>query len=201
MLAVAGGTASGKSSLARALARRRPEAVALIHLDDFYVPANDPQRGMRTVSATGADILDWNHPGSIDETAAAAAVDAAATSGDHRLVVVEGLFALALPKIVSHATWQVYVDAPDDIRLARKLVRKIEVQHQDPLISLRNYLLSGRERHAEHVAPSRHRAGLVLDGTKPTADLLAAVDDLIGAHLTRTDRHGNNSEQTHAPTN
>jgi uridine kinase len=183
VLAVAGGTASGKSTLAKALALHRPGAVALIHLDDFYVPAHDPQRGIRTLSATGAEMLDWNHPGSIDEDAAAAAVDAAATSGQHRLVVVEGLFALALPKVVGRATWRVYVDAPDDIRLARKLVRKIEIQHQDPLISLHNYLLTGRERHSEYVAPSRYRAELVLDGTMPTADLLTAVDDLVGPHL------------------
>ena len=183
VLAVAGGTASGKSSFAKALALHRPGAVALIHLDDFYESEHDPQRGVRTLNAMGVETLDWNHPGSIDEDAAAAAVDAAATSGQHRLVVVEGLFALALPKVAVRATWRVYVDAPDDIRLARKLLRKIEIQGKDPAISLRNYLLTGRERHAEHVAPSRHLADLVLDGTVPTAHLLTAVDDLIGPLL------------------
>jgi uridine kinase len=169
------------------MALHRPGAVGLIHLDDFYVPAHDTRRGIRLLSATGAETLDWNHPGSIDEDAAAAAVDAAVTSGQHRLVVVEGLFALALPKIAVHATWYVYVDTPpDDIRLARKLIRKIEVQRQDPLTTLRNYLLSGRERHAEYVAPSRCRAQLVLDGTMPTTDLLTAVDDLVGGYLAPT---------------
>ncbi|MFI9772186.1 hypothetical protein ACIHJG_35790 [Streptomyces sp. NPDC052415] len=157
--------------------------MGLIHLDDFYVPAHDPQRGIRTLSATGAETLDWNHPGSIDEEAAAAAVDTAVTSGNHQMVLVEGLFALILPKVAVRATWRVYVDTPDDVRLARKLLRKIETQHQDPRISLRNYLLTGRERHAEHVAPSRYLADLVLDGTMPTEHLLTAVEDLVGAHL------------------
>lgn len=183
MLAVAGGTASGKSTLAKALAVRHPGAVALIHLDDFYVPAHHPQRGIRTLSATGAETLDWNHPGSIDEDAVAAAVEAAATSGHYRMVLVEGLFALVLPKVAIQATWRVYVHTPDDVRPARKLLRKIEIQRQDPLVSLRNYLLSGRERHAQYVAPSRHRADLVLDGTMPTADLLTAVDHLLGQDL------------------
>ncbi|MFF2205188.1 uridine kinase [Streptomyces sp. NPDC058145] len=187
MLAIAGGTASGKSTLAKALALHRPGAVALIHLVDFYVPAHEPHRGIRTLSATGAETLDWNHPGSVDEDAAAAALEAAATNGQHRIVVVEGLFALTtLPKVVAHATWRIYVHAPDDIRLARKLIRKIEIQHQDPLVSLRNHLLSGRDRHAQYVAPSRHRADLVLDGTMPTTALLTAVDHLVGAHLPPT---------------
>ncbi|WP_331732926.1 hypothetical protein OG613_48920 (plasmid) [Streptomyces sp. NBC_00015] len=183
VLAIAGGTASGKSTLAKALAVHRPGTVALIHLDDFYVPEHDPQRGVRTLSATGAETLDWNHPGSIDEDAVVAAIDLVATSGRHRMVVVEGLFALALPKVAVHATWRVYVDTPDDIRLARKLVRKIEKQGQDPLVSLRNYLLTGRDRHADYVAPSRQQADLVLDGTMPTEDLLSAVDHLVGQDL------------------
>ncbi|MEU6850765.1 hypothetical protein ABZ901_12660 [Actinacidiphila alni] len=179
VLAVAGGTASGKSTLAEELVRHDPETVGLIHLDDFYVPAHDPVRGVRTRSASGADTLDWNHPGSIDEGAAVAAVDALTSGGLCRLVVVEGLFALTLPAVVARATWRVYVDTPDDIRLARKILRKIDVLGQDPGLSLRNYLLSGRERHAEYVAPSRARADLVLDGTASAEAMLSAVRMLM----------------------
>ncbi|MFG1806556.1 uridine kinase [Streptomyces sp. NPDC049040] len=183
VLAVAGGTASGKSTLAEALALHHPDTVGLIHLDDFYVPAHDPLRGVRTLSATGAETLDWNHPGSIDETAVTAAIDAAAGSGRHRLVVVEGLFALTLPAVAARAAWRVYVDTPDDIRLARKILRKIEVQRQDPRVSLLNYLASGRERHAAHVAPSRSLADLVVDGTADEYAMIAEVLTLIGPVL------------------
>ncbi len=183
VLAVAGGTASGKSTLADALARHHPEAVGLLHLDDFYVPAHDPRRGVRTLSATGAETLDWNHPGSIDETAVAEAVDAMTRAGRHRLVVVEGLFALTLAAVTDRAAWRVYVDTPDDIRLARKILRKIEVQRQDPRISLLNYLSSGRERHAAHVAPSRSLADLVVDGTADEFTMIAEVLALIGPVL------------------
>lgn len=183
VLAVAGGTASGKSTLAEALALHHPETVCLIHLDDFYVPAHDTVRGVRTVSASGHETLDWNHPGSIDEHAAAAAVDAAVCSGRHRLVVVEGLFALTLPSVASRAAWRVYVDTPDDIRLARKILRKIDVQRQDPRLSLLNYLQSGRERHAAHVAPSRALADLVVDGTADGYEMIAAVTRLVGPLL------------------
>ncbi|WP_406375704.1 hypothetical protein OG788_39155 [Streptomyces sp. NBC_00647] len=72
---------------------------------------------------------------------------------------------------------------PDDIRLARKILRKIEAQRQDPRLSLRNYLQSGRDRHAAHVAPSRTAADLVVDGTASEAEMLAAVMPLIGPAL------------------
>lgn len=179
VLAVAGGTASGKSTLAVALARHHPGAVGLIHLDDFY----DDLRGVRTRSASGAETLDWNHPGSIDEDGVARAVDTMTRSGGYRLVVVEGLFALTLPSVAARATWRVYVDTPDDIRLARKILRKIEIQRQDPRLSLQNYLRTGRSRHAEYVAPARDRADLVLDGTDDEYAMIAAVAMLIGPVL------------------
>ncbi|HEY5836388.1 uridine kinase family protein [Streptomyces sp.] len=179
VLAVAGGTASGKSTLAEALARHHPETVGLIHLDDFY----DRLRGVRTMSAIGVEILDWNHPASMDEAAVAEAVDEMTASGQYRLVVVEGLFALALPAVTERATWRVYVDTPDDIRLARKILRKIEILGQDPGLALRNYLLSGRERHAAHVAPSRSLADLVVDGTEDEFVMIAAVLKLVGPVL------------------
>ncbi|SDN70551.1 uridine kinase family protein [Actinacidiphila guanduensis] len=183
VLAVAGGTASGKSTLADALARHHPEAVGLLHLDDFYVPAHDPRRGVRTLSATGAETLDWNHPGSIDAAAVADALDAMTGAGQYRLVVVEGLFALTLEAVRLRADWRVYVDTPDDIRLARKILRKIEILDQDPRISLLNYLASGRERHAAHVAPARRLADLVVDGTADEYTMIAEVLTLIGPVL------------------
>lgn len=183
VLAVAGGTASGKSTLAEALSLQCPESIALIHLDDYYVPAHDPLRGVWTVSADHHAILDWNHPGSIDETAVTDAIDAALLRAGVLLVVVEGLFALTLPSVVRRAAWRVYVDTPDDIRLARKILRKIEVQRQDPRLSLRNYLQTGRDRHAAHVAPSRAAADLIVDGTASEAEMLAVVMPLIGPAL------------------
>jgi uridine kinase len=190
VLAVAGGTASGKSTLAEALATHHPQTVAIIHLDDHYVPAHDPLRGVWTVSATGRPVLDWNHPGSIDEAAVADAVERAVVAPGVRLVVVEGLFALTLPSVTERARWRVYVDTPDDVRLARKILRKIELQRQDPRVSLLNYLAAGRQRHAEHVAPSRGNADLVVDGAASGPEMLAEVMRMVGPALAEPVRFG-----------
>ncbi|MEU9979589.1 hypothetical protein [Streptomyces sp. NPDC051014] len=184
VLAVAGGTASGKSTLAYALSRQCPETVALIHLDDHYVPAHDPLQGVWTVSADGHAVLDWNHPGSIDERAVTQAIDTAILRPGVLLVVVEGLFALSLPSVLGRAALRVYVETPDDIRLARKILRKIDTQRQDPRLSLCNYLQTGRDRHATHVAPTRAAADLILDGTTGETEMLVALMPLIAPVLT-----------------
>ncbi|WP_406377027.1 hypothetical protein OG788_46540 [Streptomyces sp. NBC_00647] len=49
-----------------------------------------------------------------------------------------------------------------------------------------NYLQTGRDRHAAHVAPSRAAADLVVDGTASEAEMRAAVMPLIGPALVPT---------------
>ncbi|MGW6414868.1 hypothetical protein [Streptomyces sp. NPDC055055] len=72
-----------------------------------------------------------------------------------------------------------YVDAPADIRLTRKLLRKAE-EGKDLLTTLRGY---DRTRHAHHthVDPARTRAQLVVDGTLPPPAGLREVQALLAA--------------------
>ncbi|MFI5912424.1 hypothetical protein [Dactylosporangium sp. NPDC051541] len=76
------------------------------------------------------------------------------------LVVVEGVFALALPPIRWAAKWTVYVDTPLDLSLARRAL-----DHTDPHTVLRAYLDGGREAHIRTVVTGRQLADLVVDGS------------------------------------
>ncbi|MEV6931832.1 AAA family ATPase [Dactylosporangium sp. NPDC051485] len=95
---------------------------------------------------------------------------------DAPLVVVEGVFALAMPPIRWAARWTVYVDTPLDIALARHAL-----SHPDPRAELRAYLDGGRDAHARHVAPGRQLADLVVDGSDPLADLAAQIHDFMAS--------------------
>lgn len=76
----------------------------------------------------------------------------------------------------------VYVDTPADIRVVRKTLRKIR-QGQDPVPGPLGYGASHRS-YARHVAPTRVHAGIVLDGTRTTADLA----EQLRAHLAAEQR-------------
>ncbi|MBK3585333.1 hypothetical protein JHN49_16965 [Streptomyces sp. MBT57] len=116
-------------------------------------------------------MIDFSDPQSIDWGRVRQAVDEAPAE---ELLVVEGTFALD-KQIRRLARWTVFLDTPDDLRLARKTLRKIS-EGADPRINLLGYLARGRENHHRHVAPMRQTAGLVLDGTLPTKHL---TDHLI----------------------
>jgi uridine kinase len=95
---------------------------------------------------------------------------------DAPLVIVEGLFALALPPIRWAARWTVYVDTPLDISLARRALSR-----DDPRATLRAYLDGGRDAHARTVAPGRQLADLVIDGTEPLPELATRVHRFMTA--------------------
>ncbi|WP_405550718.1 hypothetical protein OG215_37435 (plasmid) [Streptomyces globisporus] len=178
VLALAGGAGSGKTTLAESLAAAHPRT-SLLHLDQYV--HTQPGRAPLAPSILGAgEVIDFSDPASIDWGRVRQAVDEAPAED---LLVVEGTFALE-KQIRRLARWTVFLETPDDLRLARKTLRKIG-EGADPRISLLGYLARGREGHYRHVAPMRQTAGLILDGTLPTQHL---TDQLITHVADRAER-------------
>lgn len=90
------------------------------------------------------------------------------------LVVVEGVYALALPPIRWAARWTVYLDTPLDISLARRALGR-----DDPRAVLHAYLDGGRDAHARLVAPGRQLADLVVDGAERLPEIAARIHDFV----------------------
>ncbi|MFJ1662494.1 uridine kinase family protein [Streptomyces anthocyanicus] len=172
LLALAGGAGSGKTTLAESVAAAHPRT-ALLQLDHYV--HTQPERAPLVPSVLGTgEVIDFSDPRAIDWGRVQQAISEAPAG---KLLVVEGTFALE-KQIRQLARWTVYLDTPDDLRLARKTLRRIG-EGVDPRIGLLGYLARGREGHHRHVAPMRQAAGLVLDGTLPTKHL---TDQLI-AHV------------------
>lgn len=164
ILALAGGAGSGKTTLAAELQRSVPGS-AVIHLDRCFHDDSAHAPVVPAINGRGV-VVNYSDPGALDPDRVQAAL---ARHRHATLLVVEGTFAL-LPRIRATAAWTCFVDAPADVRLARKTLRKIE-DRANPEISLRGYLAHGRDAHERHVAPIRAFADLVLDGTRPVTDL------------------------------
>ncbi|MEV8512318.1 hypothetical protein [Dactylosporangium sp. NPDC051484] len=147
LLVIGGPAGAGKSSIADAVAKRVDAPV--VGLDDS---AGEDQHSVDL--NTLQDRLDAHE--------------------DAELVVVEGVFALALPPIRWAARWTVYVDTPLDISLARRALGL-----DDPHTVLRAYLDGGRDAHARNIAPGRQLADLVVDGTDPLPDTAERIYHFI----------------------
>ena len=83
------------------------------------------------------------------------------------LIIVEGILTLAATEIAEQGDVHIFVDAPDDIRLARRLQRDVVERGRSVDGVIKQYLTTVRPMHLLHVLPSQSRAELTLNGVVP----------------------------------
>ncbi|MCS6275416.1 MAG: uridine kinase, partial [Opitutus sp.] len=179
VIGIAGGSASGKSSLAHRLAHGLgPHHCAVIAHDRYY-------RDHPRLTAAERQQLDYDHPDAI-ETAlllrhlralrAGRAIAlphydyarhgrAAETTPLHRapVIIIEGLFVLADARLRRVLDLKIFVHADDELRLARRIKRDTTERGQPLTEVLERYETRVRPGHERHVDPSRQHADLVWD--------------------------------------
>lgn len=165
IVGIAGGSASGKSSLARRVGELLHPNAEIISLDDYFL--HDRSRGPFTPpDAEDKRHFDLNHPDAIDWPAVWRTIEVSAA----QYLLIEGNFALASAELRQRLSLRVFVQVPDDIRLGRKITRNFLERGTSPAESFQNYLNSGKPGHDSHVAPTVCHADLILNGEKAVAE-------------------------------
>jgi uridine kinase len=179
VVGIAGGTGSGKTTLARALAERFAPNALLVEYDWYY-------RDQSAVSPEHRAARNYDHPDALEtslltehlrrlmagESVAAPVYDFAThtRTGETRqlepqlLILVEGIHALHPPELRRLFALGVYVDAPADIRFIRRLRRDLAERGRDVESVVRQYLEQVRPMHEQFVEPARRHAGLEVSG-------------------------------------
>jgi len=145
----------------------------ILALDSFYT--RDVVRGPSVTLSDGSTMFDFNHPDAIDSEAAIQAIDEASDA----VLIVEGLFALAVDGIRDRLDTRVFVELDADLRAVRRLLRDMKGGRTstDPEFIARFYVESARPGHARFVQPSSAYAELVVRGD--AAGLASAVPALL----------------------
>ncbi|MCL4145550.1 UNVERIFIED_CONTAM: hypothetical protein GTU68_054820 [Idotea baltica] len=78
------------------------------------------------------------------------------------ILLLEGIHALSMPKIKSLIDLSVYVDTPDDLRLARRMRRDVVERGRDVEGVLGQYLSTVRPAHYRWTFPAKFEADLVI---------------------------------------
>jgi uridine kinase len=190
LLGIVGGSASGKSRLADALAQHfAPHGAYVIPEDDYYIDATsipdfDPGTFNFDEPAAKEHDLLADHLGRLK---AGTAVDAPLYDfTTHRrreatvmrtpapLILVEGLHLLASPAIAGALDLAVFVHACEKTRYARRLERDVSERARTPDSVRRQFETIVQPMHERHVEPQRHRADLVVENMgRPDFDALA----------------------------
>lgn len=180
VVGIAGGSASGKTTFARALTDSlAPLRVETVNLDKYF-RRNDPD-GPMFVSATGETRFNANHPDSADNAQLVADLDARKEADDAPdVMIVEGLMTLHVAEIRQRLDLRLFVELDADERALRRLLRDMNGGRgfAEPSAIAAYYLECARVGHARYVEPSRVYADLIVRGDADfsrTAPLVAAA--------------------------
>lgn len=185
VVGIAGGSASGKTSLTRALmgffeAQTPDVQVEMLSSDAFF--RVDKTQGPTFVSpSTGVSQFNYNHPDALDCEQLLASIAARCTSKDApHILCVEGLMVLHIPEVRELLDVRVFVELEADVRALRRLLRDMKGGRvsTDPEFIATYYLESARVGHELFVEPSRVYADLIVRGD---ADFERVTPLLAGA--------------------
>jgi uridine kinase len=200
LIGVAGGSSSGKTTVAERLTEMAGEDhVTLVKLDSYYVDLGDrPLEQRAAFNFDHPDAFDW--PLLNDHLAALAAGAPVPIpvydyvqynrSGEVRLtrpariVVVEGILVLWEPSLRERFDLKVFMDTDADLRLIRRLRRDVAERGRTAESVVTQYLEMVRPAHEQFIEPSKRYADVIIpEGglNRPAFDvLLARVRELAG---------------------
>ena len=190
VIGIGGGTASGKSTVARALVDSLgPRGHLILHDHYYHAPLGDPA------------THNFDHPDALDTAALIADLDAL-RRGETRsiprydfqcharldetealtpreVLVVEGILVLANEALRACFDRSIFVHTPADIRLMRRVRRDISERGRTVGSVFEQYARTVRPMHEQFVEPSRAHAEVEIDGTLATSVLV----DQLWKHL------------------
>jgi len=191
IIGVAGGSGSGKSSIVRSLVDRIGGCV--IDLDSYSHDrsASPPEQRSQTgddepaaidVALLVAQLGDLRRGEAIRKPVYSA--DAQVRTGVEivapaRLVIVEGLFTLWWGSLRSLLDVKVFVDAPADLRLSRRIRRDLAEPGRTLEQVLHEYSGTVRPAHERYVEPTRVHADDVVTNDGPLEDAVEQVIALV----------------------
>ena len=95
------------------------------------------------------------------------------------IIIVEGILTLAIPELAALADLRVFVKAPADVRLARRIARDVVERGRDVAGVLDQYLNTVRPMHIAHVQPCQAAAHLILNGETHPDSLVQVLREAI----------------------
>jgi uridine kinase len=178
VLGIAGGSGSGKSTIARAILEALPEGRGVLLQQDHYYRSQShlPEAERANVNYDHPDALELdllcNHLDALrtgqailrptydftihDRLKAGVPVTPAA------IIVVEGILVLADDRLRSRFEVKLYVDTDPDIRVIRRIRRDIEKRGRTFAQVRKQYYESVRPMHLAFVEPSKRFADIVI---------------------------------------
>lgn len=179
IIGIAGGSASGKTSIARKLYEtfEKTSSVVIIKEDDYYKDQSHLTFDERTK-------INYDHPFAFDHELLLSQLDK--LSNDEKIqkptydytehnrseiyeeilpsdvIILEGLFVLENKELRNRLDIKIFVDTSSDVRFIRRLIRDVKERGRTMESIVSQYLETVRVMHEEFIEPSKKYADLII---------------------------------------
>lgn len=178
IIGIAGGTGSGKTSVARRIVERLdPENVVVIQHDSYY-------KDLSAYNGIPPEEINFDHPDSLDtellihdlqELCAGNAIEQPIYNfATHRrlpetrriepkdIIIVDGILIFVEKALRDLMDIKIFVDTDADERLIRRIQRDIIERGRSIQSVMHQYLTTVKPMHLEFVEPSKHWADIII---------------------------------------
>lgn len=178
LIGIAGGTGSGKTSMAKNIIKDFSlDQVVIIEQDSYYYD-------LRKIPMDARNHHNFDHPDAYDFDLLKKQMrmllegksvrvpiydykthtrkkEAHHISG-HKIIVLEGIMVLVDPELRDMIDIKMYIHTADDIRFIRRITRDIHERGRSIDSVIQQYLETVRPMHEEFIAPTMHYADIII---------------------------------------
>lgn len=178
LILVAGGSASGKTTVAKKVASNFSlESVKIISMDDYYKAHDELTYDQRA-------LINYDHPDAFDfellikdlkELLSKKRIQKPVydftvhnrsqeieTTGPHDVIILEGLFAIENKELNELADLKIFVDTDSDIRLIRRMLRDIKERARTLESVIDQYITTVKPMYEAFIEPTKRNADIII---------------------------------------
>ncbi len=177
-IGIAGGSGSGKTTVARVILDRIGEG----HI--AYIPHDSYYRDLGDLPADQRASINFDHPDSLDtglfiehiqalqrhepihipiyDFATHSRTDDVRIVQPHRIILVEGILIFCELRLRELFDVRIFVDTDDDVRFIRRLQRDVKERGRTPDSVIQQWLTTVRPMYMEFVEPSKRYAHVII---------------------------------------
>jgi uridine kinase len=195
VIGIAGGSGSGKTTVAQTILNRvSPDRIAFLQHDAYY-------KDLRELPPIQRAEVNFDHPNSLDtnlliqhidqlkanqsvklpiyDFSTHSRTDQTYTVYPRRVILVEGILIFVEPPLRELFNIKLFIDTDPDIRFIRRLQRDITERGRTTESVIHQYLSTVRPMHLEFVEPSKRYADVII----PEGGFNTAALDMVIARI------------------